>query len=253
MWWKKEVTKKKFDWKAELKSTALVLGIGLFIRTFFFQPFVIPSASMYPTLMVRDFLFSSKPYGMTEYSLSLPLIPSLSHFKYGGKKPERGDVIIFTNQKNTKMDFVKRCVGLPGDKIQVKDGVLYINDKPVTLKRVEDYHMVDYKTGQFMVVPQYIETLPNGKEYKIIKALPFGQGHLDNTEVYTVPEGHYFGMGDNRDNSKDSRVLGEVGYIPEHYLIGKAEILFFSTEAAWYQPHLWITSIRFDRLLKWIN
>ena len=150
------------------------------------------------------------------------------------------------------LDYIKMLVGLPGDRIQVKEGLLYINDKPVTLERIEDHHAVD-KDGHLLVIPQYIETLPNGVKHRILKSAPFGQGRLDNTEIFTVPEGHYFMMGDNRDNSSDSRVMSTVGYIPFENLIGRAEILFFSTESKWYEPWNWFFGLRYSRLLEVIN
>jgi len=150
------------------------------------------------------------------------------------------------------LDYIKRLIGLPGDRVQVKEGILYINDKSVTLERVEDYHTVD-KEGRLLVVPQYIETLPNGVKHRILKSAPFGQGRLDNTPVFTVPEGHYFMMGDNRDNSSDSRVMEMVGYVPFENLIGRAEILFFSTEAKWYEFWNWFFALRYNRLFGIIN
>lgn len=232
----------------EVKGFAWAFFFAMFIRTFLFQPFNIPSGSMYPTLMVGDYIFVNKfTYGYSNYSF--PFGPNLLQGRVMQNTPTVGEVVVFTNPKDTTMDFIKRCVGKSGDKIQVKKGVLHINNEPVKLERIEDYTMIDYKTQQLLVVPQYIETLPSGRQYKILKSQPFGQGALDNTQEYIVPEGHYFMMGDNRDNSQDSRVLDKVGYIPEQHLIGPAKIIFFSTEAKWYELDNWISGLRPKRVL----
>ncbi|WP_032112130.1 signal peptidase I [Candidatus Paracaedibacter symbiosus] len=237
----------------EIKGLLWALIFALLIRTFLFQPFNIPSGSMYPTLMVGDYIFVTKySYGFSKYSFPFAIAP-LSNRIAENRKPEVGEVVVFTNPKDTSMDYIKRLVGLPGDRIQVKAGVLHINGEPVKLEKTDDYPMIDYRTQQLIVVPQYIETLPNGKQHKILKAIPFGQGALDNTEEYIVPAGHYFMMGDNRDNSQDSRVLDKVGYIPEEYLIGPAKVIFFSTEAKWFEPNAWISGIRPKRVLTMID
>ncbi|HXF90313.1 MAG TPA: signal peptidase I [Candidatus Nitrosotenuis sp.] len=238
--------------KKEFKGLFWAFIIAMFVRTFMFQPFNIPSGSMYPTLMVGDFLFVSKySYGYSRYSL--PFAPNIIEGRIWSSQPERGQVVVFTNPKDTSFDYIKRLVGLPGDRIQVIQGVLHINGEPVKLEKIDDYHMIDDKTHRLKVMPQYIETLPNGVKHHILKAKPFGEGDLDNTPEYVVPEGHYFMMGDNRDNSQDSRVMEKVGFIPEQYLIGPARILFFSTEAKWYDVINWIPGIRFDRLIKVIE
>lgn len=237
----------------EIKGLLWALFFALLIRTFLFQPFNIPSGSMYPTLMVGDYIFVTKyTYGLSNYSF--PFAPALfANRVLEMRKPELGEVVVFTNPMDKSMDYIKRLVGQPGDKIQVKKGVLHINGEPVKLERIEDYIMVDYKTKELQVIPQYIETLPNGKKYKILKHAPFGQGALDNTPEYVVPAGHYFMMGDNRDHSQDSRVLEAVGYIPEKFLIGPAKAIFFSTEAKWYEIDNWLTGIRPRRVITMIN
>lgn len=237
--------------KKEIKGFAVAFLIAMVIRTFFYQPFNIPSGSMIPTLLIGDYLFVSKfTYGYSRHSFPFGL-PIFSG-RVLENTPRQGDVAVFFNPKHDNLDYIKRLVGLPGDRIQVKEGLLYINDKPVTLERIEDHHTVD-KDGHLLVIPQYIETLPNGVKHRILKSAPFGQGRLDNTEIFTVPEGHYFMMGDNRDNSSDSRVMSTVGYIPFENLIGRAEILFFSTESKWYEPWNWFFGLRYSRLLEVIN
>lgn len=232
----------------EIKGLFWALVFALLIRTFLFQPFNIPSASMYPTLMVGDYIFVTKySYGFSKYSL--PFAPNLFSGRIlENRQPTLGEVVVFTNPKDTSMDYIKRLVGLPGDRIQVKQGVLHINGTAVKLEKIEDYTMIDYRTNQLVVISQYVETLPNGKQHTILKSLPLGKGPLDNTEEYVVPAGHYFMMGDNRDDSQDSRVLNKVGYIPADYLIGPAQIIFFSTEAKWFEFDNWLSGLRLKRL-----
>ena len=252
--------------KDEVRGTIVAVIIALIIRTFLFQPFTIPSGSMYPTLMIGDFLFASKyPYGYSSKSFIFGF-PRFKGRMMSGT-PKQGEVVIFNNPKQPEMDFIKRCIGLPGDKIQMKEGYLYINGQKCELEYVDIYTYVD-QFGRTDVCKRYIETLPSGIKHYILKKYEFGQGSHDNTQEYAVPEGHYFMMGDNRDNSQDSRVLDKVGYIPLDSLIGRAEILFFSTEARlykhaeskWYdisdmqfEPISWVTGIRWDRFLKVIR
>jgi signal peptidase I len=222
----------------------------MIIRTFLYQPFNIPSGSMYPTLMVGDFLFVNKfVYGFSRHSF--PFGPNLFQGRKMDAPPKLGDVVVFFNPKDRNLDYIKRLVGLPGDRIQVKQGVLHINGQPVKLERVEDYTWVD--ETRVRVVPQYMETLPNGVRHPILKTADFGKGSLDNTPEFVVPEGHYFMMGDNRDHSKDSRVMESVGFIPSENLIGRADILFYSTEAKWWEPWNWIFGARYSRILNFIR
>jgi signal peptidase I len=222
------------------------LIIALVIRTLLFQPFNIPSGSMKATLLVGDYLFVSKySYGYTHYSL--PLSPPLFSGRIFASPPQRGDVVVFRLPKDDATDYIKRVIGLPGDRIQMKDGVLYINDMAVKKERVEDF--IDDENGSDEHVRRYRETLPNGVTYEVLDLQD--NGFLDNTQEYLVPPGHYFMMGDNRDNSTDSRVLSAVGYVPFENLIGKAQIIFFSIgdgEPAW---HIWSWpwSVRWSRLL----
>lgn len=243
--------KKTRTWKEAIGFINAFI-VAMVIRTFLFQPFSIPSGSMYPTLEVGDFLFVNKfKYGYCNHTF--PFSPPLMESRIFSSEPKIGDVVVFNNPKDEGKDYIKRLVGKPGDRIQVKDGVLHINGMAVKLERIDDYHMVDEITGEFLVLPHYIETLPNGVRHPILKARAMGLGRLDNTPEFIVPSGHYFMMGDNRDNSLDSRVPEKVGFIPEKNLIGRAEILFFSTNASWYEPWKWPFGLRYHRLLNMIR
>jgi signal peptidase I len=219
------------------------LLIALVIRTLLFQPFNIPSGSMKATLLVGDYLFVSQfSYGYTRYSLpfSLPLFSG----RIFGSEPKRGDVAVFRLPRDTSTDYIKRVIGLPGDRIQMIGGLLHINGTPVKRESIGDF--LDDESGG--AVRRWRETLPSGVSYETLDLQD--NGYLDNTEEYLVPPGHYFMMGDNRDNSLDSRVPSAVGYVPFENLIGKAQIVFFSIgdgEPAW---HIWSWpwSVRWSRL-----
>lgn len=232
-----------------LKTLVYAIAIALTVRTFLFEPFNIPSGSMKPTLLVGDYLFVSKfAYGYSRYSLpfGLPLFSG----RIMESLPERGDVVVFKLPSDNKTDYIKRVVGLPGDRIQVLDGVLQINGSPVHLERVGDFDE-DFD-GRTVAVPMLQETLPEGRRHLILDLTP--NGSLDNTGVFVVPPEHVFAMGDNRDNSLDSRVEN-VGYIPVENLIGRAEILFFSvnSHASFWQPWTWPWGIRYSRLFNVIH
>lgn len=234
-----------------VKTIVYAVLIALVVRTVAYEPFNIPSGSMVPTLLVGDYLFVSKfSYGYSRYSLpfGLPLFSGRLFFR----PPQRGDVAVFKLPTDNSTDYIKRIVGLPGDKIQMRHGDLYINDQLVPRRQVDDY--VYQEGGAAMVLHEYIETLPGppgspGVQHPIIKV--GDNGPLDNTPVYEVPPGHYFGMGDNRDNSQDSRVLSAVGYIPAENLVGRAEFIFFSTDgsAHWWEVWKWPFTVRYGRLL----
>jgi signal peptidase I len=226
------------------------LIIALVIRTFLFQPFNIPSGSMIPTLLVGDYLFVSKySYGYTHYSL--PFSPPLFPGRILGGEVHRGDVVVFRLPKDDSIDYIKRVVGLPGDRIQVIDGVLNVNGQPVKREHIDDYVTDD--DGVVQRVKQFRETLPNGVTYTTLDLTD--NGFYDNTPVYTVPAGDYFMMGDNRDNSTDSRVLSQVGYVPYENIIGKAQIIFFSigNGAHAWEVWRWPWTVRWDRLFKLVR
>lgn len=234
------------------KTVVFALAIALGVRTFAFEPFNIPSGSMIPTLLVGDYLFVSKfSYGYSRYSFPLGLVPFSGRFLEDA--PERGDVAVFRLPTDTKVDYIKRVIGLPGDTIQLRQGILHINGKPVERRRLDDY-IVNKGTAAEKRVRQYEETLPNGVSHTIIE-LAGDTGYLDNTPVYTVPAGHYFMMGDNRDGSQDSRVLNEVGFVPVENMIGRADRLFFSHDgsAEIWEIWKWPFAIRYGRLLNGID
>jgi signal peptidase I len=222
------------------------LLIALVIRTFLFQPFNIPSGSMKATLLVGDYLFVSKfSYGYSHYSL--PFSPPLFSGRIWGSEPQRGDVVVFRLPKDDSTDYIKRVIGLPGDRIQVTRGQLIINGQPVKRERVTDFIDTEESVTP-RAVRRWRETLPNGVSYETLDLEE--NAFLDNTQEYTVPAGHFFMMGDNRDNSTDSRVLNQVGYVPFQNLIGRAQVIFFSIgegERAW-EFWRWPWSVRWDRL-----
>jgi len=239
--------KEKASFLDTFKTVLYAVLIALAVRTVGFEPFNIPSGSMIPTLLVGDYLFVSKfSYGYSKHSLmfSLPIIPGRIWFT----KPERGDVTVFKLPSDNSTDYIKRVIGLPGDKIQMKKGRLFINGKVVQRKKLEDYIQTDVR-GNLKMIPRYLEILPNGKNHEIIEEWG-DRGPLDNTGVFAVPRDHYFVMGDNRDNSQDSRVRPEVGFVPKENLVGKAKILFFSTngKARIWEFWNWPITVRFERL-----
>ncbi|WP_421723455.1 signal peptidase I [Bauldia sp.] len=239
-------TEKTRDKRSGIGETVKIiieaLLLALVVRTLLFQPFNIPSGSMKPTLLVGDYLFVSKyAYGYSRYSL--PFGPNLFEGRIWAEEPVRGDVVVFKQPRDNSTDFIKRVVGMPGDTIQLVDGVLHIDGTPV--EREEAGTWIDEDTGREYT--RYEETLPNGVSYTILDR---GMLPSDNTQIYEVPEGHFFMMGDNRDDSSDSRVLGSVGYVPFENLVGRAEAIFFSVgdRASPLAFWRWPWTVRWDRL-----
>jgi signal peptidase I len=220
--------------KIALVIVAVILAIPIFspivFRTFLFQPFYIPASSMMPTLLVGDGLFVSKyAYGYSRYSL--PFSPRWFSGRVLGSVPERGDVVVFRIPRDDSVDYIKRIVGLPGDTVQMQRGLLVINDVPVVRERLSDFDG-DEPCGAAdgNRTRRWRETLSNGVSYETLDCVD--NGFYDNTNVYTVPAGHVFVLGDNRDNSTDSRVRTAVGYVPLENLGGRAGLIYFSRKPA---------------------
>jgi signal peptidase I len=253
-----------------IKTLVYAVLIAVGFRSFAYEPFNIPSESMLPNLLVGDYLFVSKfSYGYSRYSFPFGFPPFSGRVLEGA--PERGDVVVFKWPKDDRTDYIKRVIGLPGDQIQMRGGVLYINGQMVPKKRVADavipvsensdclefpmFRQVEANGEAVCRFPQFEETLPNGRVVKTLDLIqddPYNP--RDNTRVFIVPEGHYFMMGDNRDDSTDSRVsLNEpqpgVGFVPAENLVGRAEMLFFSTDgsARLWTPWNWLSAARFER------
>ncbi len=208
-----------------LKTLLGALLIAILIRSLIIQPFYIPSSSMEPTLLVGDRIFVSKyDYGYSKHSF--PFSPNFSNKRYLSKVPKQGDLVVFKTPLDNRTDYIKRLIGLPGDKIQFINGELFINNLKIVRKKIEISDQV--RCGQNILKTEtFIETLPNGVKHLVTYNK---QGTLKNTKKYIVPKDHFFLMGDNRDCSKDSRFLNEVGYVKKLNLVGKAKIIFFSND-----------------------
>ena len=260
--------KKKKGGVGETTRFLLLLFVfAVVLRSFIVAPFVIPSSSMLPRMMIGDYLFVAKwPYGFSRYSLPFGLGSFDGRIIAG--EPKRGDIAVF-RYPGSDEDYVKRLIGLPGDTIRMRAGQLILNGKPVPKVRIADYLMpitpnspcehvapalareVEERGARFCAYPRFRETLPGGRSYEVLDQV--GRGPGDDTGDYVVPEGHYFMMGDNRDNSADSRFSPEengVGFLPADYLIGRALIVFFSTDgsAEWLKPWTWVSAARWDRI-----
>ena len=222
-------TPRSREWKTVVILILMipVLWSPLFLfRVFLFQPFNIPSGSMMPSLIVGDFVFAAKyAYGYSRYSL--PYSPSWLSGRVFASEPERGDVVVFRLPKDPNINYVKRVVGLPGDRIQMKQGQLFINERAVSRARLSDSLNADAcGLDPGAKVKRWRETLPNGVSYETYDCID--NGFYDNTNVYTVPDGHFFALGDNRDNSTDSRVMSAMGYVPMDHLVGRVRRIFWS-------------------------
>lgn len=238
--------------KSGVKDTVRViihaLILAFIVRVFLFQPFNIPSGSMIPTLLVGDYLFVSKyAYGYSRYSF--PFGPDLFSGRIWAEDPKRGDVVVFKLPRDNETDYIKRVIGLPGNEIQMISGVLQINGVPVKKEHISDFVLED-SSGRERHLTRYRETLPNGVSYPVLDLVNEGIG--DNTEIYKVPENHFFMMGDNRDNSTDSRFLSEVGFVPFENLVGRAEIIFFSIneDSKFWELWRWPTDVRWSRIFQ---
>lgn len=227
------------------------LILALIVRTLLYQPFNIPSGSMKSTLLVGDYLFVSKfSYGYSRYSI--PFGPGLFEGRLWASTPKRGDVAVFKLPRDNETDYIKRVIGLPGDRVQMLDGLLHINGKPVKRERIEDFVETNER-GDTTQVRRYRETLPNGVAHITLDKTERGYG--DSTQEYVVPPGNYFMMGDNRDNSTDSRFLDQVGFVPFENFVGRAEVIFFSVKgsAGFWKFWRWPSSIRWNRLFSSVD
>jgi signal peptidase I len=225
------------------------LLIALVIRTFLFQPFSIPSGSMRPTLLEGDYLFTSKfAYGYSRHSL--PFSPPVFEGRVWEGLPERGDIAVFKLPENTRIDYIKRVIGMPGDRIQMREGALFINGEAVKRDKIDSIQNRDV-TEVEQPVDTYRETLPNGVTYLTLDLTQNGVG--DDTREFVVPDGHYFMMGDNRDNSVDSRF--NVGFVPLENFVGRANIIFFSVAdgASPMEVWRWPSVLRLSRLFQSVN
>ena len=228
-----------------IKTVVYALLIALFLRVIFFQPYTIPSASMEPNLYEGDYIIVSKyTYGYSRFSM--PLSPALFSGRVLEQPAHRGDIVVFKLPHDHHFDYIKRVIGVPGDRIQMRDGLLYLNGQPVKREKVGVFNE-DAGNGFMHEVTRYRETLPGGKTYLTNDFAP--DGELDNTKVFVVPEHHYFMMGDNRDNSLDSRVPGEAGgvdYVPAENLEGKAQIILvsWSKGASILKPWTWVMNLQ---------
>ena len=233
-----------------LKTIFYALVIAIVIRSFFIQPFYIPSSSMEPTLLIGDRLFVTKySYGYSKHSF--PFSPPIFKGRLLDSTPKTGDVVVFKTPADNRTDYIKRLIGLPGDKVQFIDGDLFLNDSQVPKSLLSKTDII--YCGQSVDVNTFSEKLPNGKKHKTVYLKDY---NFKNSDVFIVPYEHYFFLGDNRDCSKDSRYLTSVGYVHEDNLVGKAQFIFFSSDfriGSIFSFWKWHKTIRFDRFFKRIN
>ena len=234
-----------------VKTIIYALAIALFLRVLFFQPFTIPSASMEPNLYEGDYIIVSKfSYGYSRHSI--PFSPNVFQGRVMERQAQRGDVVVFKLPSDGRTDYVKRLVGIGGDRVQMRSGLLYVNNKLVQRDAMSPVK-TDLGYGQIAEVARFQERLDSGRSYTTQDMGP--DNPLDNTETFIVPEGYYFMMGDNRDNSSDSRVspleMG-VGLVPAENLVGKAQIILLSwrPEASIFKPWTWVLDARPSRFFK---
>jgi len=228
-----------------VKTLLFALLVALIIRSFLFQPFYIPSSSMEPTLLVGDRLFVSKfTYGYSRHSL--PFSPKIYNNRFLLTKPTRGDVIVFKTPADNRTDYVKRLIGLPGDNIQIIEGDLFLNEKKVIKKKINNSYKINCG-NEIINTNVFKETLPSGVTYLAAYRV---NGTMVNTDKYIVPNDHYFFMGDNRDCSKDSRFLSSVGYVSFNNFVGKVQVIFFSNDkkkGSIFNIFNWNNTIRIKR------
>ena len=245
-------------WRETARIIVHALLLALVVRVFFYQPFNIPSGSMKSTLLVGDYLFVSKlSYGYSRYSF--PFGMNLFPGRLFGSEPKRGDVAVFKLPRDNSTDYIKRVIGMPGDEVAMRGGVLYLNGQAIPKVKVDDFTTIE-DDGPARRIPRYEETLPNGVKYLVLDAI--ANGPADNAGPFKVPAGHYFMMGDNRDNSTDSREQSPrygVGYVPFENLVGRAEVIFFSAACDEPQacrlvtPWTWPFDIRWRRIFNLVR
>ena len=257
------------SWKDTAKVIVQALALAMIVRVFFYQPFNIPSGSMKPTLLVGDYLFVSKlSYGYSSLSLFGGTFGSRSESgtngRYMAALPKQGDVAVFKLPRDNTTDYIKRVIGMPGDEIAVRQGVLFLNGTAIPKKPTGTFVDIEDDNSRRQLA-RFEETLPNGVKYTVLDTEANGPG--DNVGPYKVPAGHFFMMGDNRDNSTDSRFQRQVGFVPFDNLVGRADVIFFSTEpSCGYAPDnffLWrmlkgtlcslTTGVRFSRLFSLVR
>ena len=241
----------KYFFVENIKTFLYAFIIAVIIRSLIIQPFYIPSSSMEPTLLVGDRLFVTKfSYGYSKHSF--PFSPPILNKRIMFKTPERGDVIVFKTPADNRTDYIKRLIGLPGDKVQFIDSNLYLNNSEILRSKVLNKSKI-YCGSKSIEVFKFEEKLPNGKTFHTVYRKNYT---YKNSDVYTVPENHYFFLGDNRDCSKDSRYLSSVGYVHKDNLVGKAQLIFFSSDkkiGSLFSFWKWHKSIRFNRTFNRIN